>query len=628
MRGARLRRGEVDDDVAGADQRLGRIGDGQPAAERAADQRAARTRAAAGQDTALARGDLGDQHAAHAAAAAEHADPGFGHSSLPAPVRRKIASSPPAPQRPIENLTASAAAPSPAMTAGRFSSTPRAMALLRSAATVGSFTLLSRVFGFIRDVLTAAILGAGPVADAFFVAQRLPNLFRSLFAEGAFSAAFVPLAAGALAESGRQATRDFAEEAFAVLFAALFAFVVAAEIFMPAVMRVIAPGFAADPEKFALVVSLTRITFPYLLFISLVALQGGLLNALDRFAAAAATPVLLNLFLIAGLLLTAREGGGDGRILAAALTAAGIAQFLWLMASCARTGMLLRLRWPHLTSGVRRVLKVMGPGVLGAGATQLNLLISTALASLLPEGSVSYLYYADRLNQLPLGVVGIAVATAILPPLSRQVRQGDHDGAVATQNRGIELAVLLTLPAAAALALLAQPILAVLFERGAFGPAQATATAAALPAFVLVKVLAPGFFARQDTVTPVKMAVTAIAANLALTLILMPFLAHVGVALALSGAGWLQALGLFWLLRRRGHFRFDRRARRNLPRIAAAAAAMAAALYGLRAALAPGLPALAAEVAAGVLVFAGLGLALGIIDRRDLRGLDPAPQRR
>ncbi len=509
------------------------------------------------------------------------------------------------------------------------------MALLRSAATVGSFTLLSRVFGFIRDVLTAAILGAGPVADAFFVAQRLPNLFRSLFAEGAFSAAFVPLAAGALAESGRQAARDFAEEAFAVLFAALFAFVVAAEIFMPAVMRVIAPGFAADPEKFALVVSLTRITFPYLLFISLVALQGGLLNALDRFAAAAATPVLLNLFLIAGLLLTAREGGGDGRILAAALTAAGIAQFLWLMASCARAGMLLRLRWPHLTSGVRRVLKVMGPGVLGAGATQLNLLISTALASLLPEGSVSYLYYADRLNQLPLGVVGIAVATAILPPVSRQVRQGDHDGAVATQNRGIELAVLLTLPAAAALALLAQPILAVLFERGAFGPAQATATAAALaayalglPAFVLVKVLAPGFFARQDTVTPVKMAVTAIAANLALTLILMPFLAHVGVALALSGAGWLQALGLFWLLRRRGHFRFDRRARRNLPRIAAAAAAMAAALYGLRAALAPGLPALAAEVAAGVLVFAGLGLALGIIDRRDLRGLDPAPQRR
>src|SRR5215472_12108134 len=332
------------------------------------------------------------------------------------------------------------------------------MALLRSVATVGSYTALSRVFGFIRDVLTAAILGAGPVADAFFVAQRLPNLFRSLFAEGAFSAAFVPLFAGAMAEHGKEAARVFAEDALA----ALLGFVLLGEIFMPAVMAVIAPGFGDDPAKFGLAVDLARITFPYLLFIALVALQGGVLNSVDRFAAAAATPVLLNLFLIVALSMMDRFGWHDGRALAWAVTAAGFAQFLWLMSSCARAGLALRLPVPRLTAGVRRTLAVMTPGTIGAGVTQLNLLISTALASLLPSGSVSYLYYADRLNQLPLGVVGIAVGTAILPSLSRQVRLGHLSEAVATQNRGIELAVLLTLPAAIGLGVLATPILSVL----------------------------------------------------------------------------------------------------------------------------------------------------------------------
>src|SRR5437016_3307088 len=494
------------------------------------------------------------------------------------------------------------------------------MALLRSVATVGSYTLVSRVLGFIRDILTAAILGAGPVADAFFVAQRLPNLFRSLFAEGAFSAAFVPLASGALAEGGKPALREFAEEAFAVLFAVLLGFVLIGKIFMPAVMAVIAPGFGAEPGKFDLVVTLTRVTFPYLLFISLTALQGGLLNTVDRFAAPAATPILLNLFLIAGLLLMARLHWQDGEVLAWALSFAGVAQFLWLMASCAKAGVALRLRVPRLTPAVRQTLKIMGPGVLGAGVTQLNLLISTALASLLPGGSVSYLYYADRLNQLPLGVVGIAVATAILPPLSRQVRTGDLTGAVATQNRGVELALLLTLPAAAALIVLAQPIMTVLFERGAFGPVEAAATAAALgayaaglPAFVLVKVLAPGFFAHHDTATPVKIAIAAMITNLVLTLVLMQFWAHVGVAIALSAAGWLQAFCLLVLLARRGHFRFDARARGKLPRIAAATLGMGAGLLGLRLALAPALAgplmlrlgALAALIAAG---FVGFGL--------------------
>src|SRR6202030_4058405 len=272
-----------------------------------------------------------------------------------------------------------------------------AMALLRSVATIGSYTLLSRVFGFIRDVLTAAILGAGPVADAFFVAQRLPNLFRSLFAEGAFSAAFVPLFAGTAAEQGKEAARVFAEDALAVLLAALLGFVLLGEIFMPTLMSVIAPGFGEDPAKFGLAVDLARITFPYLLFIALVALQGGVLNSVDRFAAAAATPGLLNLFLIAALLMMDRFSWHDGRALAWAVTGAGLAQFLWLLSSCARAGLALRLPMPRLTAGVRRTLAVMAPGTIGAGVTQLNLLVSTALASLLPGGSVSYLYYADRL---------------------------------------------------------------------------------------------------------------------------------------------------------------------------------------------------------------------------------------
>ncbi|MBV8739361.1 MAG: murein biosynthesis integral membrane protein MurJ [Alphaproteobacteria bacterium] len=509
------------------------------------------------------------------------------------------------------------------------------MSLLRSVATVGSYTLMSRVMGFVRDILTAALLGAGPVADAFFVAQRLPNLFRSLFAEGAFSAAFVPLFAGAMAQHGKENARIFAEDALAVLLAALVVFVLGGEIFMPSLMHLIAPGFSEHPEKFSLAIDLARITFPYLLFIALVALQGGVLNSVDRFAAAAATPTLLNLFLIAALLMMRRFGWHDGRALAWAITAAGLAQFLWLMFSCAQAGLALRLPWPRLTREVRRTLAIMGPGAVGAGVTQLNLMISTALASFLPGGSVSYLYYADRLNQLPLGVVGIAVGTAILPPLSRQLRLGEDGAAVATQNRGLELALLLTLPAAMGLVVLAQPILAILFQRGAFGASDTAATAAALaayaaglPAFVLIKVLAPAFFARHDTATPVKVAVTAMAVNLGLTVILMRFLAHVGIALATSGAGWLNALALLVLLMRRKHFMLDRRARRNLPRIAVAAIGMGVVLVLMRSAFAPALTsaapiritALAGLCGAGLAAFAILALALGVADWRDLRG--------
>jgi putative peptidoglycan lipid II flippase len=467
------------------------------------------------------------------------------------------------------------------------------MALLRSAATVGGYTMASRVLGFIRDILTAAFLGAGPVADAFFVAQRLPNLFRSLFAEGAFSAAFVPLFAGTIAHDGKPVAKRFAEDCLSVLLTALFVFVVLGEIFTPNLLDILAPGFRAEPDKFALTVGLTRITFPYLLFISLTALQGGILNSVERFAATAATPMLLNIFLIGALVLVRPI---SGQALAWALSASGFAQFLWLMFSCHQAGLGLSLPWPRLTPEVKRMLKLMLPGVFGAGVTQLNLVVSTAVASLLPTGAVSYLYYADRLDQLPLAVVGIAVGTAILPSLSRQVRLGDDAGAGHTQNRGLELALFLTLPAAVGLGVAAWPIMTVLFERGAFGPVEANATASALaayagglPSFVLIKVMTPGFFARHDTATPVKIAFAAMATNLALTLVLglvLPF-GHVGVAAATSVAGWVNALSLMAVLHHRRHFRLDARSRRVVPRIVIASAGMGALLWLMDRACAP-----------------------------------------
>ncbi len=506
------------------------------------------------------------------------------------------------------------------------------MALLRSAATVGSYTMVSRVLGFVREMLVAAYLGASPLTDAFFVALRLPNMFRTLFAEGAFSAAFVPLFAGKVAADGRAAARAFAEDALAVLLLALLAFLVVGELLTPWILDLIAPGFRADPAKFALAVELTRIMFPYLLFISLTALQGGVLNSLERFAATAFTPVLLNLFLIAALVLVRPLTGVE---LAWAVAAAGLAQFLWLMFSCWQAGVSLSLPRPRLTPEVRRLLRIMLPGVFGAGVTQINLVVSTAMASLLPSGAVSYLNYADRLNQLPLAVLGIAVGTAILPPLSRQVRQGDNAGAIVTQNRGLELALLLTVPAAIGLAVAAQPILAVLFQHGKFTAADTAQTwpalaayAAGLPAFVLVRVMAPGFFARQDTKTPVRIAAFTMLVNVALTVALGLTLAQLGIAIALSTAGWVNAVLLIAVLLRRGHFALDRRARRALPRILLAALGMGALLlllqqWALADAFAAGfavkLLALIADIGAGMLGFALLALALGLADWRMIK---------
>jgi len=510
------------------------------------------------------------------------------------------------------------------------------MSLLRAFATVGSYTMLSRVLGFVRDILIAAVLGAGPVADAFFVAFKLPNFFRRLFAEGAFNAGFVPLYSGLLTTQGRTAAQVFAEQALAVLLATLLVFVTAMQLAMPWVMHLLAPGFADQPEKFALAVLFTRLTFPYLLFISLVSLLGGILNSLQRFAAVAFTPVLLNLCLITALTLIAPHMPTAGHALAWGVAAAGAVQFVWLILACRRAGVRLRLPWPRLTPKVRELLMLMLPAAIGAGVVQVNLVVDIILASLLPEGSVSYLFYADRLNQLPIGVVGVAAGTALLPLLSRLVAANDHTGAQDALNRAIELTLFLALPATAALLVVPGEIIATLFQRGAFGPAESHATmlalmayASGLPAYVLVKVLGPAYFARRDTRTPVLIGAIAMVVNVVLNLILMQFLLHAGLALATALAAWLNVGLLAAVLRRRGHFAADARLSRRLGRTLIASAVMAAVLWGLAQLLAPAftggeaqrIPALAALVGSGLVSFAAAALLAGAVSPGELRRL-------
>ena len=472
------------------------------------------------------------------------------------------------------------------------------MNLVRATATIGSLTLLSRIAGFVRDVLQATILGAGMAADAFLIAQRLPNLFRALFAEGAFASAFVPMFNRQVgAEGGRiDGARRFAEDVLAVLLPVLLIFTVVMVAGAGPVVWALTGGFPdAGPGKYALTVDFTRLTFPYLALISLVSLLGGLLNSVGRFAVNAAAPILLKLVLIAGLLLS--RGSADvevGRVQALCVTLGGVAQLVWLMWSCSRAGISLKLRAPRLTLQVRQLMALIVPAALGAGAVQVNLVISTALAArFLGEGAVSWLYYADRLNQLPLGIIGIGVGTALLPTMSRLIGADDAAGAVAQQNRAIELVLLLTLPAAAGLAILSAPIINLLFEHGQFTAADTAATAAALsafalglPAYVLIKVLTPGFHARGDTSTPVRVAVAAMLVNLVGNLVLIWPLGHVGIAVGTAIAAWANAAVLALLLVRRGQFALDARSRRTLPRFALATAAMLAVLLAVQSMLA------------------------------------------
>ncbi|MGQ9366254.1 murein biosynthesis integral membrane protein MurJ [Azospirillum sp. ST 5-10] len=511
------------------------------------------------------------------------------------------------------------------------------MSFARSVATVGGLTMLSRVAGFLRDVLTAALLGAGPVADAFFVALKLPNFFRRLFAEGAFSVAFVPLFSERLQKEGRAAAVAFAGEAMAVLLCVLVPFTVLAVAAMPHLMVGLAPGFADEPAKFALAVGYARLTFPYLMLVSLVALLGGVLNALGRFGPFAAAPIAFNLTLIAALLLAPALGADRGAAMAVGVTVSGVVQLVWMAWACRAAGVVVRLPRPRLSPAIRRLFRLVGPGAVGAGVMQINLFVDVILASLLPSGAVSYLYYADRLNQLPLGIIGIAIGTALLPLLARHAAAGDRDAMRHDFSRALEFSLLLGLPAAVALVTAGRPMVAVLFERGAFGPAEASATAwtlaayaVGIPAYVVTKVLSAAFFARQDTATPVRVAVAVTVANGLLAFLLLQGLAQVGIALATGLTAWLNVALLVRALRARGLLEIDDRARRRAPRIVLAALLMGLALAGGSALLAPWLyagsgavrlAALALLLGLGGALYGGLAHALGAAHLGEVKAL-------
>ena len=517
--------------------------------------------------------------------------------------------------------------------------------MLRGIVTVGGWTMASRIMGFIRDILIAAMAGTGPVADAFFIALRVPNLFRRLFGEGAFNAAFVPEFSGILATSGPAPAKSFAEQTIAVLAFWLLLLTVAGEIFMPQLMRLLAPGFMAIPGKADLTVALARITFPYVLLICLAALLSGVLNGLDHFAAAAAAPLVFNTVSIGAMLLLTPFVPTVGHSLAWGVTISGVLQLALLAWAVRRAGMALHIPRPRLTPQMRKLLSRMAPGLLGAGVTQLNLAVDVIIVSLLPPGSASLLYYADRVNQLPLGVIGTAIGTAILPLLSRQARAGERHGAIDTLNRALEFSLVLTLPAALALAVAGGPIMLVLFGRGAFDAQSAelasqalAAYAFGLPAFVVLKVLVPAFFAHGDTSTPVKVGFLAIGLNLALNLAFMVPLRHMGPALATSLSALFNVIVLGVLLTRRRHMHIDRRLRTRLARMALAAFAMALVLVFaqrwlfIQVEARPILrwTALAALICCGLAAYAAAGQLLGAFDLRELvamlrRRAAPAP---
>jgi putative peptidoglycan lipid II flippase len=429
--------------------------------------------------------------------------------------------------------------------------------LLRALATVSSMTLLSRVLGYVRDVFIARIFGAGFATDAFFVAFRIPNLLRRLFAEGAFSQAFVPILAEVRNREGPEETRALVDCVSTALFLALLATAAVGMALAPLVVYVSAPGFAAEPGKFELTVAMLRITFPYIAFISLVALAAGVLNTWSRFAVPAFTPVLLNVSFIVGAAFFADRFDPPVLVLAWAVFAGGLLQVAWQVPFLVRIGMLPRWRLNLKHPGVRRVLKLMAPAVFGVSVSQISLLINTIFASFLVSGSVSWLYYADRLMEFPAGVLGAALGTILLPSLSKSHASGSTAEYSRLLDWGLRVTLLLALPAAAALAVLAMPLIATLFHYGRFSAEDAWMTREALVAYslglvgmILVKILAPGFYARQNVVTPVKIGVVTLVATQAMNLAFIGPLRHAGLALAIGLGACLNALLLYLMLRK------------------------------------------------------------------------------
>ncbi|HEX4846624.1 MAG TPA: murein biosynthesis integral membrane protein MurJ, partial [Novosphingobium sp.] len=462
------------------------------------------------------------------------------------------------------------------------------MSLVKSVGTIGGLTAISRVFGFARDMLLARMLGAGLAADAFQLAFTLPNTFRRLFAEGAFSVAFVPMYSRALhSEGGAEEANRFANDVLAVFVWVLLGFSALCMVAMSGIVWLLAREYASVPGKFELSVLLSRVTFPYLFFISLTAMLSGLLNARSRFGPGAFAPVLLNVFLISAILIgdKLRGSSGDDTIVAGALAigvaVSGLAQFLYLWWETRRAGVRLKITAPRLTPEVKRLGALILPATFGAGIYQISQFVDTFFATSLPQGSLTLLKLADRLNQMPLGIVGIALGTAILPMLSRHIHTGNAAEAQRLQSNAFEIATLLTLPAAVALAICAPAFCTAFFVGGKFTAADGAimaqivvALVAGLPAYVIVKILNPGFFAREDTRTPVWTALVSLAFNIAVNLYVVQRYGIVGLAGATAASASLNCLLLYGFLHARGWFHFTWKLAGRIARQLIATAAM------------------------------------------------------
>ncbi len=457
------------------------------------------------------------------------------------------------------------------------------MSLGRGFLTVGGMTLISRMLGLGREIIIAATLGATDAADAFYAAFRMPNLFRRVFAEGAFSIAFVPLFTKSL-EDGEAQAKQFGEEALAMLASVLFVFTLIATIAMPVLMLLLAAGFTEEPDKYDLTVLLGRIMFPYLFLISLTALFSAVLNALGKFAVAAGAPILLNICMISFSLSALALGGRIEVWLSVGVALSGIAQLALVAGAAKKAGMRFALRRPRITPDMKRLLFLAAPAALAGGAMQINLMVGSIIASFF-DGAVAWLTYADRLYQLPLGVVGIAVGIVLMPDLSRRLKQGDRAGAVGSLNRSAEFALALTMPAAVALMLIPTEVARAVFERGAYTAFDAGQTGLAtalfaigLPAFVLNKTLTPAFFADEDSKTPLRLSLWAMGINTVLAIGGALTVGWLAIPVATSIAAWINAGWLWILLRRRG-YTMDARLVRRLPRLAGASVVMGVALW-------------------------------------------------
>jgi len=451
--------------------------------------------------------------------------------------------------------------------------------------TVGGYTLLSRLTGFARDIMLAAILGAGPVADAFFVAFRLPNHFRAIFAEGAFNAAFVPAYAHVHGEKGEASAKLFSDRVFTLLFLSQVILLVVAWIFMPQVMSLLAPGFTHDAEQRNLAIELTRITFPYLLLITLVTLYGGMLNVMHRFASAAAASIFLNIAMMATLAIAAFFPT-VGHAAAWGVLISGFLQYFLLAGDLARHGGLPRFAPLRLDEDIRAFFRALGPATLGSMGTQVAMFADTIIATFLPAGALSALYYADRLNQLPIGVIGIAIGTVLLPEMSRLITAGDNAGAMAQQRRAFDYTLLFAVPFVAAFLAVPDVITRAMFARGAFTKADAAAAAATLAAyaiglipFVLIRSAVATFYARKNTSTPVKASLTGLAINMVLKLALMGSLAQMGLALATAIGAWINLLLVLAFAVRAGYLEFNRALRLSLLKFAICGLVLAAVLW-------------------------------------------------